>query len=80
MGPKRKRTDTSLKLWCFIKGDSIAIKVTPVGGADIYDLKHLIWEERKNNGVLRGTDASGLVLWKVSSEGLANISQLTSYP
>jgi hypothetical protein len=41
-------------------------------------LKDLVWERRKN-GVLRGTDPTDLVLWKVSNEGLAGSSQLTSY-
>ena len=68
----------SLKLRCFIKGDSIPFRVTPAGEAEIDDLKDLVWE-RKKNGVLRDTDASDLVLWQVSSERPANSSQLTSY-
>jgi len=70
--------ETSLELWYLIKGDSEAFDVTPLRKTRISGLKRLIWEGEKN-GVLRGTDASDLVLWKVSSEGLANILQLTSY-
>ena len=70
--------ETSLELWCLVKGDSEVFDVTPLRKTRITELKRLIWEMAKN-GVLRGTDAKDLVLWKVSSEGLANISQLTSY-
>ena len=64
-------------LWCFIK-DSTAFEVIAPVNASIGRLKKLVWEERKN-GVLRDTDAPDLVLWKVSSEWLANNAQLTSY-
>jgi hypothetical protein len=43
-------------LWCFIKDDHNAFKVT-----DIDDVKELIWEKGKY-GKLRGTDAKDLVL------------------
>lgn len=64
-------------LWCFIKGDSTAFEVTAPVRASIGRLKKLVWEERKH-GVLRETDATDLVLWKVSSECPADSTQLTS--
>jgi hypothetical protein len=70
--------DTHRDLWCFIEGDSMPFEVTPLGKDSINELKHLIWREGKN-GVLSNTDAKDLVLWKVSSEGLTDSSQLTSY-
>ena len=72
--------DPSHVLYCLIKDDSNPFKVTAPVDASIIDLKNLVWEERKH-GVLRDIDADAvdLVLWKVSSEGLADSSQLTSY-
>jgi hypothetical protein len=70
--------DTHRELWCLIKGDSTAFRVTPLGKASIDELKDLVWEKRKNSA-LRNVDATDLVLWKVSNEGLACSSQLTSY-
>ena len=70
--------DTHRDLWCFIKGDPNAFEVTAPVDASIARLKKLVWEQRKN-GVLREIDAADLVLLKVSSECLADRSQLTSY-
>lgn len=70
--------DSRRELWCLIKNNSTAFRVTPLCKASIDELKGLIWEKRKN-GVLRDVDATDLVLWKVSSDGLADSSQLTSY-
>jgi len=67
---------THRELWCLIKGDSIAFRVTPLGKAGIDDLKGLVREPCKN-GILRDVDAKDLVLWKVSRKGLADSSQLT---
>jgi Crinkler effector protein N-terminal domain len=55
-------------LWCLMKHDSNPFEVTAPVDASIGRLKKLIWEERKN-GVLRGIDATDLVLRKVSSKG-----------
>jgi len=66
-------THLELELWCLIKGDSKMFDVTPLRTTRISRLKDLIWEKRKN-GALKNTDATDLVLWKVSSEGLANSS------
>src|ERR1700732_1033628 len=65
-------------LWCLIKGDSNPFEVTAPVDASISKLKKLVWEERKN-GAFLGVDATDLLLWKVSSERLADSSQLTSY-
>ena len=65
-------------LWCLIKGSSNPFDVTAPVATSFSRLKDLVWEKRKN-GVLRGTDAADLVLWKVSNERLACSSQLTSY-
>jgi Crinkler effector protein N-terminal domain len=65
--------DTRRDLWCFIKDDPNAFVVTAPIDASIARLKKLVWEEGKN-GVLSNTDAKDLVLWKVSSEGLADSS------
>ena len=70
--------DPSHVLCCLIKDDSNPFKVTAPVNASIIDLKNLVWEERKH-GVLQDIDAVDLVLWKVSSKGLADSSQLTSY-
>jgi hypothetical protein len=70
--------DTHHGLWCFIKGDSKAFRVTALGKTSIDEVKVLVWEKGKN-GVLSGTDAKDLVLWKVSTERLADSSQLTFY-
>ena len=65
-------------LWCFIiEGNSTALWVIPLGET-IDELKHLVWKKGKN-GIFRDVDAADLVLWKVSREGLADSSQLTSY-
>ena len=72
--------DTHRELWCFIKtkGDSKPFRVTPLREASIDELKDEVWKKRRN-GVLRDVNATDLVLWKVSSKGLADSSQLTSY-
>ena len=72
--------DTHRELWCFIKAksDSKPFRVTPLREASIDELKDEVWKKRRN-GALRGADATDLVLWKVSSGGLADSSQLTSY-
>lgn len=64
--------------WCLIKGDSKAFEVTVPVNASVNRLKTLVLEQRKN-GVLQGIDAAVLVLWKVSTERLADSSQLTLY-
>lgn len=73
-----KTNDKVRVLWCFTKGDSTAFEVIAPVNASISRLKKLVWEERKN-GEFRDTDATDLVLWKVSGEWLANSAQLTSY-
>jgi hypothetical protein len=65
--------DTHRNLWCFIKDDPNVFEVTAPVDATISRLKKLVWEEGKN-GVLSNTDAKDLMLWKVSSEGLAEDS------
>jgi Crinkler effector protein N-terminal domain len=70
--------DTHHVLWCFIKGDSTAFEVPALDKTSIAEVKRWVWEEGKN-GILSGTDAKDLVLWKVSTELLADSSQLTSY-
>ena len=72
--------DTHCELWCFVKakGDSKPFQVTPLHEACIDKLKDEVWKKRRN-GALQGVDATDLALWKVSSGGLANSSQLTSY-
>jgi hypothetical protein len=65
-------------LWCFTQRDSTVFKVIAPVDASISRLKKLVWEECKN-GVFRDTDATNLVLWKVSDKWLANSAQLTSY-
>ena len=72
--------DTHRELWCFIKAksDSKPFRVTPLREASIDELKDEVWKKRRN-GALQGVDATDLALWKVSSGGLANSSQLTSY-
>lgn len=65
-------------LWCFTKGDSTAFPVSALGKTSIGEVKDLVWEKGRN-GVLSGTDAKDLVLWKASAEWLAESSQLTSY-
>ena len=66
---------TNRVLWCFIKGDSTAFRVAAPGKASIDEVKNLVWEKEKN-GVLCGTDAKNLVLWKASTEQLTYSSQL----
>src|SRR5258705_43192 len=64
-------------LWCLIQDDSNPFEVTAPVDASIGRLKELIWEKRKN-GVLRGSDAADLALWKVRTKRLADSSLLTS--
>jgi hypothetical protein len=54
------------QLWCLIDGDPKAFKVTLAPIADVDDLKKLIYENGKA-GILHGTDAKDLTLWKVST-------------
>ena len=54
-------------LWCLIEDDSNPFEVTPPVAASVSRLKELVWEKGRN-GVLRGTDAKDLALYKVSSE------------
>jgi Crinkler effector protein N-terminal domain len=65
-------------LWCLIKDNSNLFKVTAPVDIDIDQLKELVWEKGKN-GVLSGTDEKYLALYKVSSEWLADSTQLTPY-
>ena len=71
-------------LWCLIKSASNPLEVakpfevTAPVDASISKPQKLVWEEHKI-GVLRGIDATNLVLWKVSSEGPEDGSRLTSY-
>ena len=59
--------DNGRTLWCFIEGDSTAFLVTPLGEASIGELKGLVWEMVSPR------------IWCLSSEGLADSSQLTSF-
>jgi hypothetical protein len=70
--------DTHRVLWCLMKNSSNPFKVNAPVKTSFGRLKDLVWEKHKN-GVLQGTDATDLVLWKVSNVGLAGSSQLTSY-
>jgi hypothetical protein len=70
--------DTYRVFWFFIKGDSRAFEMTVPDNISISRLKDMVWEKRKN-GVLRGVDAADLMVLKVSTERLADSSQLTSY-
>jgi hypothetical protein len=65
--------DTHRVLWCLIKSSSNPFEVTAPVETSFSRFKDLVWEKRKN-GALRGTDATDLVLWKVSNEGLAGSS------
>jgi hypothetical protein len=70
--PVPAMANNTRELWCFAKDNAALFPVTPLGKASLHKLKHLIWAELSN--------AKDLVLWKVSSKGLADSLQLTSYP
>jgi hypothetical protein len=70
--------DTHRMFWFLIKGDSNPFEIAVPDNASISRLQKLVWEERKN-GALRGVDAADLMILKVSTERLADSSQLTSY-
>jgi len=70
--------DTYRVFWFFIKGDSRAFEMTVPDNISISRLKDMVWEKHKN-GVLRRVDAADLMVLKVSTERLADSSQLTSY-
>jgi Crinkler effector protein N-terminal domain len=55
-----------VKLWCFIKGDTLAIQVEPFGDFSIHKLKDMIKKTR--NSIFKETDCADMTLWKVSCE------------
>ena len=53
-------------LFCLIEGQSSVFKIKPTGNMQIYDLRALI-KEKKKDSVLSGVDPDDLTLWKVMS-------------
>ena len=53
-------------LWCLVNSKGTPFKIRVPINFDIGDMKELVKEKRKN-GILRGIDATDLVLWKVST-------------
>ena len=53
-----------IPLTCLIEGESLPFLVKPKEDDHIMELKDLI-QEKRNNGVLGGVDATDLILWKV---------------
>lgn len=58
--------DLDIKLWCLVEGDTKLFEIQVDACMSVSFLKKVIWKARKR-GYLRGVDATGLVLWKVSS-------------
>ena len=56
---------TARTLWCLVEGGSALFAVTAPANANIYNLKKLILEEKKNE--LKDIDADQLILLKVST-------------
>jgi hypothetical protein len=56
-------TDSRIKLWCLLLGSKTPFNVAIEQDKEIYDLKKLIKDERKND--LSNVDASNLILWSV---------------
>jgi hypothetical protein len=76
--PAVSAENAQYKLWCIVEDDNTPFLVTVPTNARIAELKDLVCVKRMS--ILRGVDAAGLDLWKVSHfQWATGSTQLDSY-